>query len=106
MENNLKTFKRYYKDVSANSSDTDEFVPPTGTYFISEIGADGAGADTCVKIVWDYGGTEEILLASTGDVDQKTSIELTADGVKKLAIKLINDSNAPVAIGGFWTGED
>lgn len=104
-----RTEKRFYKSVSSNSSEVDEFTPPSGTYYISKMGGNaGTSPDTVVVIYWDYGGAgEEVLFCTHGDADHQTvQLELTADGTKKLAIKLINDQQTDDFLGGYWTGSD
>lgn len=102
-----KTEKRFFKNVEANTSETDEFIPPTGTFFISQLGGNGgANTDTVVAIIWDYGGDDEVLFCTHGDSNQLVNIELTGDASKKLVIKLINDQGSDDFLGGFWTGSD
>lgn len=102
-----KTLRRFYKSVSANTSEVDEFTPPSGTYYLSELGGNaGLSPDTVVTIIWDYGGSEEILYCIHGSGEQNVEIELDADGTKTLAIKLINDQSTDDFLGGFWTGSD
>lgn len=102
-----KEYRRYYKVLGANSSETDEFIPPSGTYYISALGgSSSASPDTLVEIIWDFGGTEEILFATHNDSNQNVNIELPGDGAKILAIRLTNDQGVPDTLGGFWTGSD
>lgn len=56
-------------------------------------GSANPSRDTHVAIIWDYDGNDpEILALTHGDIDNRgINIEITGDGVKKLAIVLRND---------------
>lgn len=98
--------QRFYEDVDANTESRDEYVPASGDFLLTEVGGNSApSADTSVKIIWDYGGTEELLFSTHGDAHQQVDITLTADGVKKLAIVLTNDQGVSDVLGGFWKGK-
>lgn len=102
-----KTNRRFYRDVSFASALADEFIPPSGTYYISQMGGNaGLSPLTSVAIIWDYGGTEEILFVTHGDAVHIVDIEFEADGSKKLAILLTNDQGTNDYLGGFWNGSD
>ena len=102
-----KTKRRFYRQVPANSSEVDEFIPNAGTFYISKLGGNaGASPATSVQIIWDYQGAEEILLSTHGDANHQVDVEVVGDGVKTLAIKLINDQQTSDVLGGFWTGSD
>ena len=102
------TKRRYYQEVPANTTLVDEFVPASGNYHLSLMGGNGdITALTSVCVVWDYQGAgEDILMVTHGDTRQPVDIDLTADGVKKLAIVLKNDNAAATVLGGYWTGSD
>ena len=95
---------RHYKSVSSSSTDSDEYTPANGkSIAIYEIGGNAAHSNEVkVEIKWNT----EILFSTHGDSIQKMAdgdrIELTADGSKKLVIKLTNDSDSTETLGGYY----
>lgn len=59
------------------------------------IGVASESANARIKLVWDYGGTDELLWVISNELPMPDEIyfEKTGDGVKKLAIVLSNDCN-------------
>lgn len=96
---------KYLKDVDANTCDTKEVVIPNGEKWKIGLfkGRANPTRDTHVKLVWDFGGAgEEILaLAHTADQDDIGRI-LTGDGTKILAICLVNDTADVETIGASY----
>lgn len=94
----------YAKTVEALTEDAKTTIPGDGKLWdiSSFTGNAGFSADTTVKLVWDYDGTPQILCITHGSIIQKSVGEITGDGVKKLAIVLVNDSNTPIDLGGSW----
>lgn len=97
----------HFAEVEAYDSSAAETVIPNGETWVIRlfVGASARLDDTTSKLVWDYGGTEEILAATHGDGSFVLGAELTGDGAKKLAIVLVNDTNAARVMGGQWEGE-
>lgn len=105
----MRIERRFYKSVGANSSETDEYIVPSGqTLQITKIGGNASAApSTVAKVIWDFQGAgENTLLSTHGDSQyEPLNLELLGDGVKKLAIVLMNDQLVNDDLGGFWQGE-
>jgi len=94
--------KKYYKSVPANYTDADEEVIPNGESWDIQfwIGSANPTQDTHVKIIWDFGGANEEILALTHTSAKHIIGEtITGDGTKILAICLVNDSGDEEALG-------
>lgn len=102
--------RRYYKEVAANTTDTDEYIPASGkVVYFKRFGGSGSSVPaTIIKIIWDYGGTETLLFSTHGNfIDEPSEeVSITGDGTKKLTIVLINDQAESDALGGFWNGDE
>lgn len=100
--------KRLYKTVSSYSSETIDYtVGSSKTLAILEMGGDAVfDRDIKVEIIWDATGTPEKIFATHGSTLQKSLLELSGDGTKKIRIKLTNDSSSSETIGGFWIGQE
>ena len=101
--------KSLYKDVAAYTTETEEYVVPNNTRL--EIGRFVASAsylaDTCICLVWDYGGTgEEILRSCNGVIDLEVDHVLIGDNSKILAIVLENNTGSARTLGGSWEGNE
>ena len=100
--------RRFYKLVSSNSSEVDDYILANGdTLEISDVGGNaGLSEDSVIQIIWNPGGAdEEIILATHGDASQEIfSKSFAGDGTKKLRIKLTNDKSVSDYIGGYWIG--
>lgn len=102
--------ERFYRKVSALSEiESDGFVVPNGeTYGLYHFRANGSDPYCYVILAFDYGGENEDIFASTkGDISI-TNQEfcdcnvVIGDGVKKLQIILINNSDCESPyIGGY-----
>jgi hypothetical protein len=86
----------------------EQVVPNNETWeIIHFIGAAAFLDDTEVRIVWDYGGAGETILALThGDLNTSLSMKVTGDGVKKIALVAINDTLTTRALGGSYEAVD
>lgn len=102
--------ERFYRKIDALSELTSTgFVVPNGeSYGIYHFRANGSDPSCYVVLAFDYGGTSEDIFASTkGDIsiinqDFCDCNVITGDGVKKLQIVLINNSDAQSPyIGGY-----
>lgn len=99
--------RRHYKEVPALTTETSLYVPASGERLsLLEIGGNGCGQ--LVKLVWDYGGSgESVLFSTNGDSEQSPAeLILDGDGVKSLAIVLVNTAAFHVTMGGYWIGSN
>jgi len=98
--------QRHYKQVTSSSVDTSDHVIPNGeTYqFIRFYGNASESPNTIVCIFWDKDGLDEDLLFTTHNdsILDKTSIEKTGNGVKKITIVLKNDLLQDEWLGAAW----
>lgn len=63
--------------------------------------------DTHARIVWDYqGANEEILAIGYGSDIEALDITITGDGIKILALIVQNDSAGREYIGGAYTAHN
>lgn len=95
----------HFASVPATTIDTKEFIIPSGETWrlYSFAGSAAYSPLTCVAFIWDLGGIGEELLASThGDGHFEMSKAVVGDGVKKLAVKLQNDSASAYLLGGCF----
>jgi hypothetical protein len=69
-------------------------------------GSAAASTDVMVKIWWNKAGADqELLLITHGDSDQgNLGIQKTGDGIKKIRIELVNDTEGALELGAFWHG--
>jgi hypothetical protein len=98
-----------WEDVAPFASSSQEQVVPAGvTWKIVHFTASAAFLDdTEVRLVWDYEGAGETILALThGDLNMSMAIDVVGDGVKKLALVLLNDTAATHAVGGCYEAID
>jgi hypothetical protein len=81
-------------NLAVGATDWDDVVIPNGETWVVR-GADSAtpyqGCNAAV--VWDRGGTPELLYLGYGTVSMPIERELTGDGTKKLSIRLKNNSS-------------
>lgn len=105
----IKYTDLYYDNVDALSEErSDGIIPENGEEIaVYRFRANGADPSAYVAMIWDRGGTEETILASTkGDIDIILDVEnenyhFTGDGLKKLQICIINNGlSASPIIGG------
>ena len=94
----------HYKSVATLTTDANEWVVPSGeVWFVEHFEGNAAFVeDTEVCLVWDYGGTEEIIRATHGDAVWTPGYAFTGNGTKKLAIVLDNQSANSQSMGGSY----
>ena len=99
-------FKRYYKSVSANTSDTDEYVIPNGkTLSIFEFGGNASSTPLTgiATKYWD-GSTDTNLFSTHGDDRQAVNnVDYVGNGTKSIKIVLTNDQDQADNLGGYWS---
>lgn len=103
----MRIEKRIYKTVSANDSESLDYVMPVDTQLHLEYMGGNSALNPSVKVevIWDADGTPEILFCTHGCVSaQPTCRELVGDGSKVLRIKLTNDYSSAETIGAYWLG--
>ena len=101
--------EEYFADVDALTTNSDTHVIPSGkTWALRTFkGAAAYSSETKALLVWDFGGVgEEIIYATHGDGDFVGDREFVGDGVKKLAICLVNDSSSDRTLGGQFTARE
>ena len=99
--------RRYYKSVSASSSDTDEYVIPNGkTLSLIDVGGNaGSSPDTSVVIKYWDGTNHTIIFSTHGDDSQiMTNMDYVGNGTKSIKIVLINDQSFADYLGAWWNG--
>jgi hypothetical protein len=97
---------RFFKMVSANTTDTQDYVIPNGvTTSISVCyGESGSSPDTAICVIWDPAGVNKLLYTTHGAGHDKLVNEtVTGDGTKKVTIELVNNTNSSVTLGAGWT---
>lgn len=98
--------KRFFKDVSDNSTEELDFVIPNNqTIHIGVCyGESGNSPETSVAIIWDASGVNDLIYVThEHGIDTYVNKKFTGDGVKKITIKLVNNSNSSVMLGAGWT---
>jgi len=100
----------YFFDVlntSPNVKTKEQTIPNGDTWHISEIHIGASGSSAChVSLVWDYGGTEEILFSTGIPTNVHLNKDLVGDGTKKLAIVLTNNCTATKRMGMIYVAEE
>lgn len=79
-------------------------VPANGKKFtiVKFFGEAAFSKNSVVKLLWDYNAAgEQILWSIKGSSSMPLNIELTGDGVKKLAIALDNGELGSVFMSGY-----
>lgn len=95
----------HYESVGALGRVVKDQVPANGKTWeiIRFVGSAAYVATTSVKLVWDYGGAGEEIIASThGDANVEMVRQVVGDGTKKLALVLENDSDSAQSLGGRY----
>lgn len=100
--------QRFYKSVSANTVDTQDYVvTDTFTFTMKEIGGNSAKEPTCrVEVIWDPAGANQLLMATTGDTVQSSNLTFLGNGTKVLRIRLVNDDSVARTMGAYYLGEE
>ena len=99
----------FYETVAAVTQAVKDQIPPNGKTWevVRFVGSAAYLAETSVRLVWDYGGVGEEVLASThGDSNVELVRQVVGDGTKKLAIVLENTSLSGQAIGARYEARE
>jgi hypothetical protein len=100
---------RFYKLVSASTSETLDYTPANNEKIvIVNAGGDCSNTpDTNICIVWDPGGAQQEIILSTYRDAKHENIgkEFTGDGTRVLRINLVNDLGEATYLGGFVQAE-
>ena len=94
-----------YEAVDALGEVSDEWtVPNTEVWEIQHFAGNGAFLDDAhVCLIWDYEGAGETIIRAThGDTSQGLAHQVTGDGTKKLALVLLNDTEASRVLGATY----
>jgi hypothetical protein len=97
------------ESVSASTDVADTYVVPDGQkILIYNFMAEASfSQNSVVCLVWDYGGTDEILWSTKGSLDYLPSpVEKTGDGSKKLAVELKNAEAGALVLSGYCEFKD
>ncbi len=98
-----------YETVSALGRVVKDQVPANGKTWeiVRFIGSAAYLAVTTVKLVWDFGGAGEEVIASThGDANLELVRQVVGDGAKKLALILENDGVSAELLGGRYESRE
>jgi hypothetical protein len=95
------------KEVSSSTTEANTVVPASGKEVtVTKFSGHAAySVNSCVKAVWDYDGTEEIIWSTKGDDTEEIHHTLTGNGSKKLAIVLENGEDGALVMSGkigYW----
>lgn len=85
-----------------------EYVPPAGsTIYLMDILAEAAFTiNSEIRIVWDFGGVEEILWTMRGSSQFNYRITIDSsktDGIKKVALVADNGENITLNMSAYLT---
>lgn len=99
----------FYENVPALGQVVTDQVPAAGKTWevVRFVGSAAYLAETSVKLVWDFGGAGEEVLASThGDANIELVRQVVGDGTKKLALVLVNASLSGQALGARYEARE
>lgn len=99
----------HYVQVSPGQVEVKEQIPPEGVIWelVQFTGCAAYTGHTTVKLVWDYGGeSEEILAAVHGDGTFSMVRQVTGDGRMKLALVLENRTDSACLLGGRYEARE
>lgn len=92
------------EEVNSGTTITEIYTPPANSIikFTSFSGHAAFSPNSVVKVIWDYGTPNEVILASTkGDVIDEPMYTVTnGDGVKKIGVSLENGENGKLVMSG------
>ena len=96
------------KLVSSGMDEVITYIPPNGQKItpVELVGSVPESPKVRVKLIWDYGGTEEILwIIHNRPMPRKvvghSSLQKTGDGVKKMALVLANGGPNDLDMSGY-----
>lgn len=97
---------QFFAEVGALSESAQTMIIPDGEVWEIQkfVGAAAYDEGTKACLVWDYGGAEVLLYSTHGDGSFSGDDQLTGDGVKKVAICLVNDTASAQTLGGQFSG--
>ena len=98
-----------YETVSALGREVKDQVPANGKTWeiVRFVGSAAYLSTTAVKLVWDFGGPGEEVIASThGDANLELVRQVVGDGTKKLALVLENDAPSAQVLGGRYEARE
>ena len=98
--------KRLFKNVDANTTETLDYIPANNEELKVNVcyGQAASIPDTMVAIIWDEPTANDVLFCTNSTFkDDLVDFTVTGDGVKKLVIKLVNNTNSSTFLGGGWT---
>lgn len=107
---NPNAVRKYYQSVSSSTTLKDDYIPSSGEQLeLISFGGNGAyNSDVYVEIIWDADTVNaRTILMTHGDFHNSNVAgeTLIGDGIKKLQIKLVNNTTDQTHhIGGFWEG--
>lgn len=99
----------HYTLVTPGKTVVKEQVPAEGTTWeiVQFIGCGGQSVFTTAKLVWDFEGKgEEVLAATHGDANCTLVRQVTGDGHKRLALVLDNNSEHELVLGGRYEARE
>ena len=95
----------YFAEVAANVTSSKTVIIPNGeTWELQKFsGAAAYISDSKAMVVWDFEGAgEEVIYFTHGDGVFLGERQFAGDGVKKMAICLVNDSAESQFLGGQY----
>ena len=101
----IKLYKS--KDVTNGTESSDDYVPPDGKkfYILEMHGSAAFSKNSVVKLIWDYGGADNVIWSLKGDGHTPDSFRgeliATGNGVKKLSLVLDNGETTNVVMSGL-----
>jgi hypothetical protein len=93
---------RKYQLVPANDVAIDEWTPANGENFFISSAWGNAAYVSAVKLELKFG--DQILFATHGTSKEDVNEKFVGDGIKKVQLRLVNDSDYPETIGGGYEG--
>lgn len=105
----LDKSESHYMLVPPGQAQVKAQTPPTGAIWevVHFAGCAAYTGKTTVKLVWDYGGeSEEILAAVHGDASCALVRQVTGDGQKQLALVLENRTDDACLLGGRYEARE
>ncbi len=99
----------HYETVGALGRVVKDQVPANGKTWeiVRFVGSAAYLATTAVKLVWDFGGAgEEVIAATHGDANLELVRQVVGDGAKKLSLVLENDAPSAQILGARYEARE
>jgi hypothetical protein len=99
----------HYIVVTPGKPEVKEQIPAEGSTWevVQFTGCGGQSVFTTAKLVWDFEGkSEEILAATHGDANCTLVRQVVGDGKKRLALVLENNSEHDLVLGGRYEARE